>query len=192
MLNLETIGKRISMQRKLKGMTQNQLADTLYVTHQAVSKWENGKSVPSIELMYELTKLFDITIDYLIDDTEIKETDYESQFKNYPRDLVLNNFLANSNLDEDIPLIFYLLNQKERMKIINLVIAKQKCLSIKTIWPYLNQAERFYLLGAILSNKCDFDLNLIKAHLTSNEIMVVNNHVKDGTYNYQLQNIYHR
>ncbi len=186
MLNLETIGKRISVERKRLNMTQNELAETLYVTHQAVSKWENGKSVPSIEIMYELTKLFDITIDYLIDDTEIKEDDYESQFKNYPRDLVLNNFLATSNLDEDIPLIFYLLNNKERMKIIQLLISKQKCLSIVTIWPYLNKAERFYLLGSILSNKCDFDINLITKHLTTNESMIVQQHVKDGTYKYRL------
>ena len=47
MLNLKKIGSKISKQRKQMGLTQTELANALYVTHQAVSKWENGKSIPS-------------------------------------------------------------------------------------------------------------------------------------------------
>ena len=89
MLDLEKIGKRIAIKRKELNITQNSLAEQLYVTHQAVSKWENGKSIPSLELLFELTKLFNISIDYLLDDTDIADNDYEKLFKNYPRDIVL-------------------------------------------------------------------------------------------------------
>ncbi|MCK5731991.1 MAG: helix-turn-helix transcriptional regulator, partial [Tenericutes bacterium] len=85
MLNLKKIGKKITELRKEKNMKQNELAEALYVTHQAVSKWENGKSIPSIEILYELTKLFKVSIDFLLDNSDIKTDDYETLFNNYPR-----------------------------------------------------------------------------------------------------------
>ena len=82
-------------------MTQNELAETLFVTHQAVSKWENGKSVPSIEILYELTKLFNVSIDFLLDNSDIMKDDYQSLFKNYARDVVITKFLQNENICDD-------------------------------------------------------------------------------------------
>jgi transcriptional regulator with XRE-family HTH domain len=173
MLNLILIGNRISTRRKERKMTQNELADKLFVTHQAVSKWENGKSLPTIDILYELTKLLDITIDYLLDDTDIDEYDYETQFKNYDRQTVLNNFLKQENWYLEINSIFYLLNNQERFKIIHKITSSQTCFVIRTIWPYLNQEERIYLLGIILSDKCEFDLQQIYHHLTEEERLIV-------------------
>ncbi len=47
----ETLGKRISAGRKRLGMTQDKLAETLGVTAQAVSKWENDQSCPDISML---------------------------------------------------------------------------------------------------------------------------------------------
>ena len=47
----ETMGKRISDLRKRKGMTQEQLAQQVGVTAQAVSKWENDLSCPDISIL---------------------------------------------------------------------------------------------------------------------------------------------
>lgn len=44
MLDREKVGRTISEQRKIKGMTQKQLADLLHVSYQAVSRWEQGVS----------------------------------------------------------------------------------------------------------------------------------------------------
>ncbi|MBI9010388.1 MAG: helix-turn-helix transcriptional regulator [Tenericutes bacterium] len=41
-------------------MKLNELEEALYVTHQAVSKWENVKSIASIEILYDLNKLFSV------------------------------------------------------------------------------------------------------------------------------------
>ena len=48
MLNQRQIGAYISKLRKEKDMTQGQLADELNISHQAVSKWERGDSLPDI------------------------------------------------------------------------------------------------------------------------------------------------
>lgn len=60
------IGKYIQAQRKKTGMTQKELAEKLSVSFQAVSKWENGDSLPDTGLLLELSDLLDTTVDGLL------------------------------------------------------------------------------------------------------------------------------
>lgn len=59
------IGKFISLKRKEKNLTQQELADKLYITDRAISKWENGLCLPNVGTMPELCKILDITINDL-------------------------------------------------------------------------------------------------------------------------------
>ena len=63
---MESIGNRITKYRKEKGMTQEELAEKLGVTSQAVSKWENDASCPDISLLPALCRELDITADELL------------------------------------------------------------------------------------------------------------------------------
>lgn len=49
-----------------KGMSQDELAEKLFVTRQAVSRWENGETVPNTETLKLLSKLFDVSINTLL------------------------------------------------------------------------------------------------------------------------------
>ena len=187
MLNLEKIGNKISEQRKQKGFTQATLADTLYVTHQAVSKWENGRSIPSIEVLIELTALFNISIDYLLDNTDVKENDYATLFHQLPREVVLSTYLNSNKLNQDLNNIFYLLNTKERKLIIDRIIAKKLSIKIEVLWPYLNDKERYYLLGVILSNKFKYDLSNIYHLLSNTERLICQKQTENKTYKYNLR-----
>lgn len=60
------IGKSIKKYRIEKGLTQDQLAEKLSVTRQAISNWETGKTQPSIETLTALSALFDISVEALI------------------------------------------------------------------------------------------------------------------------------
>ncbi len=62
----ETLGKRIVANRKRIGLTQDQLAERLGVTAQAVSKWENDQSCPDIATLPRLAEIFGITTDALL------------------------------------------------------------------------------------------------------------------------------
>ena len=62
----ETLGKRISANRKRLGMTQDRLAELLGVTAQAVSKWENDQSCPDIAMLPKLAEIFGMTTDELL------------------------------------------------------------------------------------------------------------------------------
>ena len=63
---METIGKRISALRKARGMKQEELAERLDVSGQAVSKWENDQTCPDIGLLPRLARVFGVTTDYLL------------------------------------------------------------------------------------------------------------------------------
>ena len=62
----ETIGNRIAKFRKAKGMTQEDLANQLGVSSQAVSKWENDASCPDISLLPQLCRVLGVTTDELL------------------------------------------------------------------------------------------------------------------------------
>ncbi len=62
----QTLGKRIMQHRKKLKLTQDQLAEQLGVTAQAVSKWENDQSCPDIAMLPKLASIFGITADQLL------------------------------------------------------------------------------------------------------------------------------
>ena len=66
-MNQEKIGQFIKNIRKENKLTQKELADKLGVTYQAVSKWENGKNVPDISIIKEMSKMFNVDIDEILD-----------------------------------------------------------------------------------------------------------------------------
>lgn len=63
---MNTIGRRITQLRKEQGMTQEELAQKLDVTSQAVSKWENDVSCPDILILPQLADILHTTTDYLL------------------------------------------------------------------------------------------------------------------------------
>ena len=62
----ETLGQRIARLRKEKELTQNDIAEKLNVTYQAVSKWENDQASPDVDILIELSNIFDISLDELL------------------------------------------------------------------------------------------------------------------------------
>ena len=66
-MNQEKIGNLIKKIRKNNNLTQKQLADKYGVTYQAVSKWENGKNIPDISLIKQMSKDFNIEIEDILE-----------------------------------------------------------------------------------------------------------------------------
>lgn len=65
-----TLGEKLKSARKRVGLTQEQLAEKLFVSRQAITKWEADKGMPDIKNLKQLSKLLDISIDYLLDSGE--------------------------------------------------------------------------------------------------------------------------
>ena len=76
--------------RKQKGLTQEELAEKLYVSRTAISKWESGRGYPNIESLKTIAKFFSVTVDELLSTDEvltIAEEDNERK-ENLFRDLI--------------------------------------------------------------------------------------------------------
>ena len=67
---MATIGEKIFRLRRQHGISQEELADKINVTRQAVSKWETGSAVPNSENITALCKLFNVSADYFLDDSK--------------------------------------------------------------------------------------------------------------------------
>ncbi|MBO0470136.1 helix-turn-helix transcriptional regulator [Enterococcus sp. DIV0242_7C1] len=61
-----TIEANIQAYRKIKHMTQAELAEQLHVSRQTISKWELDKSTPSIEYLVQLSQKLNVTLDQLV------------------------------------------------------------------------------------------------------------------------------
>ena len=70
-----TIGQRIAQKRDRLGMSQEALAERLGVSRQAVSKWESGASVPDTENVVALSRLFGVSVGWLLGVEEPPEAD---------------------------------------------------------------------------------------------------------------------
>lgn len=64
-MNISKLNENIAFFRKKRGITQEELANALGVTNQAVSKWESGKCAPDIQLLPDIAEYFNISIDEL-------------------------------------------------------------------------------------------------------------------------------
>lgn len=65
-----TFSEKLKEARKNSGLSQEQLAEKLCVSRQAVTKWETGRGMPDIENMKAISSLLNVSIDYLLSDDE--------------------------------------------------------------------------------------------------------------------------
>lgn len=75
-----SLGKTIQTLRKERNLTQNELAEKLYVSYQAVSQWENGNTNPDIAIIPNIADVFGITIDELFGRSKQETTKEESSY----------------------------------------------------------------------------------------------------------------
>ncbi len=90
--------------RKSRGLTQEELAEALYVSRTAISKWESGRGMPSIESLKAISKFFAVTLDDLLssDALLVIAEDDQKQRETHIRDMIFGL------LDCSMALLFFL------------------------------------------------------------------------------------
>ena len=88
-----TVGDRIQNLRKSKGMSQEELADKVGVSRQAVSKWESEQATPDLDKVIIMSDIFEVTTDYLLKGIEpVKTEDHKTM-----ADLIDQKVLTEKN-----------------------------------------------------------------------------------------------
>ncbi len=93
------IGSKIKNLRTKNNLTQEQLATKLYVTRNAISKWETDKGIPSIESIKNLAKIFNVSLEYLLNEEDLISITIDNS----------NKLELTKNLIYSILLFFYFL-----------------------------------------------------------------------------------
>ena len=102
---MTTLGKNIKNTRKKLGITQEELAEKLNVTRQAVSNWENSKTEPDIETLTLMAQLFDISIDELVDGIPKEITELRGKKIHLKLGIIFTAFYVISTL------LFFIINK---------------------------------------------------------------------------------
>lgn len=97
MINQIKINEQIKYFRKRRGLTQEELAEILDVSIGAVSKWESGQNTPELNMIVNLAKLFEVSVDVLIG-YEVESLDLEENLE------TLDNLVDERKIDDAIEL----------------------------------------------------------------------------------------
>ena len=138
-----TFGEKLKKLRTDKNFTQDELAEKLYVTRTAISKWESDRGYPNIDSLKQIAKFFSITIDELLSSGElltIAEEDNKRKDK-YFRDLVY------ALLDLSTILLFFLPYFAENL---NANIQSVSLIALGGVQPYLKIAYFTVTIAMIL------------------------------------------
>lgn len=117
-----TLGKKLKEIRKSFGLSQDELAEMMHVSRQAITKWENDNGLPDVSNLQELSKVFGLTVDYLLDDDkqlpalsmrlELNKEDYKNKISMYSE--VLKKYFGGADI--------YVLVRSKRMSFIDVII----------------------------------------------------------------------
>ncbi len=83
------VAKNLANLRKNKKLTQTELAEQFGYSDKAISKWENGDTLPDIQTLYQLCEFYNVTLDFLVN-----EQDFEDKIKyinHLNRKVIINN-----------------------------------------------------------------------------------------------------
>lgn len=149
MLDFQAVGDKIHDLRTAAGLSQDNLAETLFVTRQAVSRWELGQTLPSVDNLAELCKLFNVTFEELLCMHQPVRFDENDIFKGHSREFVVSS-IVNGKLKADIADILYLFSPSERMVILKAVKDGKVNADIARLAVKLTDEERIYLFGGII------------------------------------------
>ena len=129
--------------RKQKGLTQEELAEVLYVSRAAVSKWESGRGYPNIDSLKEISRFFSVTIDDLLSGSEILTIAEEDQKQK--NSLLLDLVFGLLDLSVSMFLFLPLFGQREHDTVYEVSL-----LALSNIAPYLMGAYIAIIAGTIL------------------------------------------
>jgi transcriptional regulator with XRE-family HTH domain len=157
---METFGQRLTNLRKQHNMTQNDIAQKLNISYQAVSKWENDITSPDIDSLIALADIFEISVDELLGRKQEEKVNVESKD--------FNHLICTIEIgDEDDTMKFNL-----PLSIVeNLVSSKQKNIingnkQLKQIdFEHIIELARLGVLGEIVNiTSSDGDRIIVNIH----------------------------
>ncbi|HMM00989.1 MAG TPA: helix-turn-helix transcriptional regulator [Bacilli bacterium] len=151
MIDMKAVGNKICYYRNENAMSQNQIAEQLFVSRQAISQWELGNALPSIDNLIELAKIFHTSFEDLLCLNEKVKIDADDFFSGHSRDFIIRK-IVDGSLKVDLVEKFYLFSSPERMIILKAIKEKKITINYDKLRPRLAQEEQVYLDSGVSHN----------------------------------------
>ena len=193
-MDLEKIGKFIAVQRTKKKITQKELARRLNVTNKAVSKWENGRSLPDVGLFENLCMELNISLNELLsgekDNKKAKKDEatiyFLRCFKEKNKILLLISIITIVFVLFVSALFIYFINNYNKFKVYSLSGESENFVYNEGLFIDTNQ-EYFYTFGQLSHNKSSLDLNILRISLKNGEELIFEDQYRLGGYLSELK-----
>ena len=144
-MDLDKIGKFIALNRKNKGLTQEQLAEKLGVTNKTVSRWETGKYMPDLSLLKPLSEELGITLNELLSGEKIEE---QKIVENMEKNIINTIDYSNKKVE----------NEHKKISIILMILGAIISISALTIFDKESSWCSIYsIIGIII-----FEMGLVR------------------------------
>lgn len=118
MLDCIAVGKKIHDCRVEHNYSQDRIAELLFVSRQAVSRWENGQAMPTIDNVVELSGLFSVSFEELLCLRDKEEPESQNLFRGYNREFIVRR-ICNGEMEVDLPEVFWQFSPAERMQVLS-------------------------------------------------------------------------
>ncbi|MBR2650057.1 MAG: helix-turn-helix transcriptional regulator [Clostridia bacterium] len=146
MIDFVKVGEKIAGYRKNAGLSQEELADKLFVTRQALSKWERGISIPSIDTLLEISKMFSVSPEELLGLFDGQELDVDENdiFRGHDRSFIVSK-IVSGQVRVELANVFYQFSPKERMYILKHIKDGKIDCNRDELYPRLTPSEAKFL-----------------------------------------------
>ena len=169
-----TLGQKLKEIRKRFGLSQEQLAEIMNVSRQAITKWENDLGLPDVSNLQELSKVFGITVDYLLNDEN--QLPALSMKKELDKDKYNNKLTMFSNVLKEYypePWKIYVLRREKKMNVVEKIIDFFVEIMPITLADITSDASAYYLVKKdnlkLLVNIKNYTLEVIELPSNTND-----------------------
>ncbi len=174
------VGKKILTLRKESGMSQEQLAEKLSVSRQAISKWERGESLPELYNLMAISDIFSISMDYLTKDGALIEKEEKTKLALESIEIKDENVNKKSLISLSVGIVIILISVFSYILIENYmgkgltIFIFSILLSIGLFFILYSEKEKFVYKVKIYNEKTNENVNV--------NVNTVNNGLLVGTF----------
>lgn len=149
------LNEKISIIRKMNNLSQESFAEILGVSRQAVSKWENGSSIPDVQILFRIAEFYNITLDQLVrDEFDLPMT--QGAEKKLEQTEAKENFEIESYLGKicDVSMNSFNFSVIRNVKIVGMY-GNMACFEKRNRYGYFNIKKS---LGIVIKKEADYSL----------------------------------
>ena len=186
-MNVVQVGSYLKEARKKLRLTQQQVADQIGISPQAISKWERGENMPDVAYFPDISRIYQISIEDILNSglqqsgkdagsnhnkIEIKLFD-----QNLFEQLIAMLDLAESFAEHDIPIdaFVYMSNEQKHVFLEYALKKPDYILALEEILSYTNSGHRTHIIATILEKKDFHNLETISTYLNNETKEIVLN-----------------